>query len=97
MSVMTKYQQKRIRRANAADIAKMVDQDRYWSAEALREISKRIDKLRLVSKMSYSLRPLTKNALRMAIESNSIRYGEAVELRLLLRPQHRAEPSHPKK
>ncbi len=48
---------------------------------------------RLVNKMPYSLRPLTKNALRTALESKSIRYGEAVELRLLLKPHHRAKQS----
>lgn len=40
----------------------------------------------LMGRIPFNLKPLTKNALKAAIESNAVRYGEAVELRLMLRP-----------
>ena len=45
MSELTAHQQKRIRRADAGDIERMANQEKYWSEASLHEILKRIERL----------------------------------------------------
>ena len=46
---LTEYQRRRIRRARPKDIAKMANQDRYWSEGVLRAILSRVEDLTQVS------------------------------------------------
>ncbi len=41
----------------------------------------------LLKRVRFGIRPLADNALKVAIKKTEIRYGEAVELRSMLRPQ----------
>lgn len=45
MQEVTTHQLKRIRRADARDISRMADQEKYWFPKALQEILKRIDRI----------------------------------------------------
>ncbi|KXJ04363.1 hypothetical protein AC249_AIPGENE25017, partial [Exaiptasia diaphana] len=98
MTRLTPYRLKRIRHADADDIARMVDQENYWSTEALREILKRIetlnteDPLEALEASRHALRILERvreispdlRALTTAIHGAALRYNGELDKALAM-------------
>ena len=87
---LTEHQERRIRTADAEDIAKMIDQDRYWNVSCLQTILKRIEKLNnedvseAIDASRHSLEILRQlrdpsadlQALTLSVHASTLRYAQ---------------------